>query len=31
VDILLLSDKARAGTVRFDHFNPQTQISPIGG
>ncbi|HEX6234573.1 MAG TPA: hypothetical protein VFZ63_15710 [Jiangellaceae bacterium] len=31
VDILLLSDKARAGAVKFDHFNPQTQISPIGG
>ncbi|HEX6329459.1 MAG TPA: hypothetical protein VFZ72_23035 [Jiangellaceae bacterium] len=30
VDILLLSDKARAATVKLDHLNPQTQISVIG-
>jgi hypothetical protein len=29
VDILLLSDKARATTMKFDHFNPQTQLSLI--
>lgn len=27
VDIFLLSDKARAGAVKLDHLNPQTQIS----
>lgn len=27
VDILLLSDSARATTMRFDHFNPQTQLA----
>ena len=30
VDILLLSDKARATTMKFDHFNPQTQLSMTG-
>jgi len=30
VDIYLLSDQARAGAVRLDHLNPQTQISTIG-
>jgi hypothetical protein len=29
VDILLVSDEARASTMRFDHFNPQTQLSLI--
>ncbi|HEX6338564.1 MAG TPA: hypothetical protein VFZ85_16535 [Jiangellaceae bacterium] len=29
VDILLLSDNARATTMKFDHFNPQTQLSLI--
>jgi len=27
VDIFLLSDNARAGAVKLDHLNPQTQIS----
>jgi hypothetical protein len=31
VDILLLSDMARASAQKFDHFNPQTQLSLIGG
>ena len=30
VDIYLLSDKARAGALKLDHLNPQTQISTIG-
>lgn len=29
VDILLVSDEARATAMRFDHFNPQTQLSLI--
>jgi hypothetical protein len=29
VDILLVSDEARATTMRFGHFNPQTQLSLI--
>ncbi|HMG31112.1 MAG TPA: hypothetical protein VK585_13440 [Jiangellaceae bacterium] len=27
VEIFLLSDNARAGAVKLDHLNPQTQIS----
>jgi hypothetical protein len=27
VDIFLLTDMARAGAVKLDHLNPQTQIS----
>ena len=30
VDTYLLSDKARAGAVKLDHLNPQTQLSLIG-
>jgi hypothetical protein len=27
VDIFLFSDQARAGAVKLDHLNPQTQTS----
>ncbi|MFC5381576.1 hypothetical protein [Aquipuribacter nitratireducens] len=30
MDVFLLSDKARAGAVKLDHLNPQTQLDLIG-
>jgi hypothetical protein len=30
LDIFLLSDRARAGALKLDHLNPQTQLKTIG-